>query len=68
MSLIAACVEQKRMAGVLVAIQTAALILGFVLVAFLSCFGFIRQLSAFLLFGFEMFWVAVLVLLPKLRR
>lgn len=68
MSLIAACVEQKRVTGVLVAIQTAALILGFVLVAFLSCFGFIRQLSAFLLFGFEMFWVALLVLLPRFRR
>ncbi len=68
MSLISGCVEQKRTAGMLVAIQTAAVILGFVLVALVACFGAMRQLSAFMLFLFELFWVGVLVLLPRFRR
>nr|WP_290462777.1 hypothetical protein [Acutalibacter muris] len=68
MSLIAACVEQKRTTGMLVAIQSAAVILGFVLVAFMSCFGEIRQVSSFLLFAFQMFWTALLLVLPRFRR
>ena len=68
MSLIAACVAQKRTTGMLVAIQSAAVILGFVLVAFLACFGEIRQVSSFLLFAFQMFWTALLLALPKFRR
>ncbi len=68
MSLISACVEQKRTAGILVAIQTAAVVLGFVLVALLACFGGMRQLSTLVLFLFELFWLGLLVLIPKLRR
>ncbi len=68
MSLIAACVEQKRTTGMLVAIQSAAVILGFVLVAFMSCFGEIRQVSSFLLFAFQMLWTALLLVLPRFRR
>ena len=44
------------------------MILGFVLVAFLACFGEIRQVSSFLLFAFQMFWTALLLALPKFRR
>lgn len=68
MSLIAACVEQKRTTAMLVAIQSAAVILGFVLVAFMACFGEIRQVSSFILFAFQLFWTALLLLLPKFRR
>ncbi len=68
MSLISACVDLKRTTGVLVAIQTAAVILGFVFVAALACFGAMNQLSAFILFLFQLFWVGILLLLPKLRR
>ncbi len=68
MSIIAACVEQKRTTGMLVAIQSAAVILGFVLVAFMACFGEIRRVSALLLFLFQAFWMVVLLVLPKFRR
>lgn len=68
MSLVAACVEQKRTTGMLVAIQSAAVILGFVLVAFLSCFGEVRQISSFLLFVFQLFWTGLLLVLPRFRR
>ena len=47
MSLIAACVEQKRTVGMLVAVQTAAVIMGFVLVAAaafpMAVFGILPQ-------------------------
>lgn len=68
LSILSACVEEKRTVGLLVAIQNAAMILGFVLVAFLACFGGMRQLSPLILFLFEMFWLAVMLILPKLRK
>ncbi|MCH5353047.1 MAG: hypothetical protein J1E06_06245 [Acutalibacter sp.] len=68
MSVISACVEEKRTAGLVVAIQNIAVVLGFVLVAFMACFGAIRQLSAFVLFAFELFWLLVIMVLPKLRK
>ena len=68
LSVICACVEEKRTVGVLVAIQNAAMILGFVLVAFMACFGGMRQLSPFILFLFEFFWLLVILVLPKLRK
>ena len=68
LSVLAACVEQKRTAGLLVAVQNAGVILGFVLVAFLACFGGMRQLTALVLFLFQMVCLAVLLILPRFRR
>lgn len=68
MNVISACVEERRTAGMVVAIQTAAVVLCFVLVAFLACFGAMGQLSSLILFLFQLFWLAVVILLPKLRR
>ena len=68
LNVICACVEEKRTVSVLVAIQNAAMILGFVLVAFMACFGGMRQLSPFILFLFEFFWLLVILVLPKLRK
>lgn len=68
MNVVADCVEEKRTAGLVVAIQNAAVILGFVLVAFMACFGGMRQLSSFILFLFELFWFLVILVLPKLRK
>lgn len=68
MSLVSACVEQKRTTGLLVAIQSAAVILGFVLVALMGCFGEMRKVSAFVLFMFQLVWTLILLVLPKLRR
>ena len=41
---------------------------GFVLVAFLACFGAMGQLTSLVLFLFQLFWVLVTLVLPKLRR
>ncbi len=68
MSVISACVEEKRTASLVVAIQNAAVVLGFVLVAFMACFGGMRQLSPFILFLFEVFWLLVILVIPKLRK
>lgn len=68
LNVISACVEEKRTVGILVAIQNAAVILGFVLVAFMACFGGMRQLSSFILFAFETFWLLVIMVIPKLRK
>ena len=68
MSVISACVAQKRTISLVVAVQNAAVVLGFVLVAFLACFGGMSQLTSLVLFLFQAFWVLVVLLLPKLRK
>lgn len=68
MNVISACVEERRTVSMVVAIQNAAMVLGFVLVAFLACFGAMGQLTNLVLFLFQLFWVLVTLVLPKLRR
>lgn len=68
LSVISACVQEKRTANLVVAIQNAAVVLGFVLVAFMACLGGMSQLSSFVLFLFEVFWLLVIIVIPKLRR
>lgn len=68
MNVVSACVEEKRTVSLVVAIQNAAVVLGFVLVAFMACFGGMRQLSPFILFLFEVFWLLVILVIPKLRK
>lgn len=67
-SVVSACVGQKRMTSLLVAIQCAIVVCGFVLVAFMACFGGMRQLSSFILFLFETVGLLVLLALPKLHK
>ena len=68
MNVISECVEERRTVSLVVAVQTAAVVLGFVLVAFLACFGAMGQLTSLVLFLFQLFWVLVTLVLPKLRR
>ena len=68
MNVVSACVEERRTVNLVVAIQNAAMVLCFVLVAFLACFGAMGQLSSLVLFLFQLFWLLVTILLPKLRR
>ena len=67
MSVVSACVEHKRMTGLLVAIQCAVVVCGFLLVAFMACFGGMQQLSSFTLFLFQLVGLLILIGLPKLR-
>ena len=56
------------MTGLLVAIQCAVVVCGFILVAFMACFGGMRQLSSFTLFVFQGIGLLILLALPKLRK
>lgn len=67
-SVVSACIRNKRGVSLIVALQTAAAVLGFILVAFLACFGAIGRLSAFGLFLFELMWLLLIILIPKLRK
>ncbi len=68
MNIIAACVGMKRGINSLIIVQNAAIILGFILVAFLACFGAMKALSSLLLFIFVFFWVALIIIIPKIRK
>ena len=67
MNVVSACVEQKRMTGLLVAVQTVMVVCGFLLVAFMACFGGMKQLSSLILFGFQLLGLLILIVLPKFR-
>ena len=67
MTVISACVKTKKDINFIVALQTIAVILGFVMVAFVACFGVIGKLGSFGLALFEFAWVAAILLVSKLR-
>lgn len=66
--LLAACVRQRGNIMIGVALQCAAVVLGFLLVAFLSLYSGFGQLSLTALALFEAFWAAAVVLVPHLRK
>ena len=68
LSVVSACVGERRNVGLIVALQSAAVILGFVVVAFLACFGGMKQLTSFVLFTFQLFWLLIILIIPKLRK
>lgn len=68
MRIVSACVELKRSAGLTAGVQVAGMILGFLLVAFLACFGAIGRLPSWILFLFEGLFLALELLIPKVRR
>ena len=68
MTVLAACVASKRDANLIIALQNIGVVLGFLLVAFLSCFGAIGKLSAFTLFLFELLWLLLVMILPRMRK
>ena len=68
MSLVSACIDEKKNIGFIVAMQNAAVVIGFILVAFLTFISGIQQVSTVTLLIYEAFWVAAAVLLPKLKQ
>jgi hypothetical protein len=68
MRILTACVRQKSNVSAAVAMQNVAVILGFALVAFLSCYSGIKQLSTAALLLYELFWVLAILLIPRLRK
>ena len=68
MSLVSACIDEKKNIGFIVAMQNAAVVIGFVLVAFLTFVSGVQQITAVSLLIYEAFWVAAAVILPKLKN
>lgn len=68
MSLVSACIDEKKNISFIVAMQNAAVVIGFVLVAFLTFVAGVEQISAFALVIYELFWVLATVLVPKFRN
>lgn len=66
--MLTACVRQRGNISVAVALQAAAVILGFALVAFLSLYSGLEQLSVTALSIYEAFWAAAVLLVPRIRK
>mgnify|MGYP000905323247 CR=1 FL=1 len=65
--LLTGCVRQRGNVVVAVALQAAAVALGFALVAFLSLYSGLSQLSLTALTIYEAFWTAAILLVPRFR-
>ncbi len=68
MRVITACVREKSNISIVRLLQNVSIILGFVLVAFLVCFSGLKQISTLAMVIYEVFWLVVLLVLPKIRR
>ena len=68
MRMLTACVRQRSNISLAVALQNIAVILGILLVGFLSCYSGLSQLSTAALLLYELFWAAVVWLIPRLRK
>ena len=68
MSVVSACIDEKKNISFIVAMQNAAVVIGFVLVAFLTFVAGVEQISTFALVIYELFWVLATVLVPKFRN
>lgn len=68
MRMLSACARQKHNISLTVTMQIVSVILGFVLVAFLSCYAGLQQLSTLAILLYEAFWLAAIILIPKLRK
>lgn len=68
MSIVSDCIDEKKNISFIVAMQNAAVVIGFVLVAFLTFIAGVSQISTFTLCIYELFWVAAAVILPKFKN
>lgn len=68
MRLLTACVRQRGNVTIAVALQNVAVILGFLLVAFLTCYSGLRQLTVTALMIYELFWAGAILFVPRLRK
>lgn len=66
--LLTACVRQRGNITAAAALLAVGAALGFALVAFLSLYSGLRQLSAAALLLFEAFWAAAVIFVPRIRR
>lgn len=68
MRMLAACVRQRTNISVALSLQTTSVILGFALVAFLTCFASFSQLSTLAILVYELFWILAILLIPRIHK
>jgi len=68
MRLLTACVRQRSNISIALALQNVAVILGLLLVAFLTCYSGLGQLTVTALMIYELFWAAAILIVPRLRK
>jgi hypothetical protein len=68
MRMLTACVRMRGNFSIAVALQTVSVIIGFVLVAFLTCYSGLQQLSTSALLIYELFWAFAVLFVPRLRK
>lgn len=68
MRMLTACVRQRGNISIAVALQNVSVVLGLLLVGFLTVYSGFRQLGALALLLYELFWTAAVILVPRLRR
>ena len=66
--MLSACVRTRSNLSLATAMQTVAVVLGFVLVAFLGCYSGLQQLSTLSLVLYEVFWCFVILFFPRLHK
>lgn len=66
--LLTGCIRQRANITAAVALQAGAVGLGFALVAFLSLYSGLEQLSLTALSIYELFWAVAVLLVPRIRR
>ena len=68
MRILTACVRQRSNISLAVALQNIAVILGMLLVIFLTCYSGLKQLTTAALLLYELFWAAAVWFVPRLRK
>lgn len=68
MRMLTACVREKSNITMATLLQTVGVILGFVLVAFLVFYSGLGQLSTLSLLLYQLFWIAAVLIIPRLRK
>lgn len=68
MRMLTACARQRGNISIAVALQNVSMILGLLLVGFLTVYSGFRQLGTTALLLYELFWVAAVVTVPRLRK
>ncbi|MCI1952395.1 MAG: hypothetical protein LKJ50_06450 [Clostridiales bacterium] len=68
MRLVTACVRERGNISIAIVLQNVAVVLGFIMVALLTCYSGLQQISTMSLIVYEFFWAMVIWLVPKLRK
>lgn len=66
--MLTACVRQRSNISIALLLQAISVVLGFLLVAFLTCYSGLSRLTTLFLVLYEILWSIAILLLPRLRK